>query len=202
MELCHVSLPELAVDLMFGSGNVPGTAAELEPVEGGAAARAGCQQHPGERGSEEHVPRQTIDVVLDHCVAELDQAGQPGLDPDRRPHPRRPEPGRFRLLSGVKAHRNDGTHMQPEQVSCLPAHDHLTGSARIGHAPLDDGDPVLIEIQAVDAADGGHLGADRGALDRGAISPQHDSVRLDGDLGPPDLGQVGNRAGEDRQASI
>jgi hypothetical protein len=93
--------------------------------------------------------------------------------------------------------------MQPEQPGRLRAHHDLITTARIGHPACDDGDPVLIEVQAVDTANGRQLQPRSPAgCRRATVTTQHIADRPDADRGPPDLGQMSNHLREGRQTGV
>jgi hypothetical protein len=58
-----------------------------------------------------------------------------------------------RLRVGVETHRNGLAEMDPENLGRLRGHDRLIRTFWIGHTPLDDRHAVLVEVEAVHAAD-------------------------------------------------
>ncbi len=70
-------------------------------------------------------------------------------------------------------------------------HHDLVGPVRIGHPSLDDGDPVLVEEDAVDAAVDVHVGRSAAAVGSPVRGERH-AVDVGVALGMADVGQLGD----------
>jgi hypothetical protein len=102
---------------------------------------------------------------------------------------------------GVHAEGEDLPDGEPVGLGCL--HQDLVGPLRIRHPALRDGDPVLVEVEAVDAADGvqivGVTGGGGDVRPRSAVGPevQH-HVEQGRALDVGHVGQMGDRLDEGR----
>ena len=65
------------------------------------------RHEPGERRGVDHVGRETVSVVLDHLVVELDDPSERHVDSQRWRHPGRPKTWKRALLHRVQAYGDD-----------------------------------------------------------------------------------------------
>ena len=134
----------------FGGSDVLGAPVELD--RGLSVVDAALRELAGEGRSKEHAPIEpSIDVVLHHLSAEdsfadnCDVEAKVGLDA------RAAEVRQLLLRVGEEPNGNDLTDVHLLR-GALGVHDDLVGSAGVGHPALDDGDAILVEVLAVDAA--------------------------------------------------
>src|SRR5439155_12172703 len=92
-----------------------------------------------------------------------------------------------RLGGAVEPHRDDLTDMEPEQAGPHRSRDELVGATGTGHAALDGRGPVLVEVEAVDAASRIHMGG--GGKAGRAIGPEGDAEDADPALDPSHIGE-------------
>ena len=148
-------------------------------------------ERPRERRGEQQERRETVDLVEHHLVVEHDGPGQPHVQPTARPDFRRAEGGLACLRAGIEAHRDHLPDVPAEQPFRLRGRDKLARASRIGHPARRHGDPVLTEVQPVDAADAlNFAGPVRGRENRSTRSSQRERVdRLRCGLDPLHAGQ-------------
>ena len=90
---------------------------------------------------------------------------------------------------------------QPQQAGGPRVHHDLVAAGRVGHPPGEDANPVLIEVQAVDAGHGRHREARGDAgRQRRAAGAEHVGDGLHGRFRVPHQRQARDDAGERRQA--
>ena len=118
-----------------------------------SASERRCEQHAAVHAG--------VDVVLHDLLAEHGLADDPDIDLHVRLDWLPTEIRRLYLRVGEEP---DGSH-RPDvyrRRGVLGVHDDLVGASRIGHSPLDDGDAILVEVLAVDAArESQEIGHDR-----------------------------------------
>ena len=175
VELNREALRQQSLDAGLSGRHLGGASVELN----GAFGEAGTapQQPPGDRRGEQRatVPA-GVDLVLHHLVAEHRLADDLRVEPQERP-----PAGLARGLSVRE--ETDGDDVADVHLGggALRVDHDLARPSRVGHPALDDGDAVLAEELAVDAArqrlrrpEGGAIRAEDGDVEPGvAFHPPH-----------------------------